>query len=194
MLKNKEYKLVIQINKDVCDFEREFIAYVTGILDDVQMDGDGYAIEEQKAFWKEEFNLNNFSGQNMYNGKSSYISFSAVDENEREFFEFNNFVDYLDKNKIPTEYNLYADFLRFICRDDDIEAWHQSFYGDDWSSEYPLKDKSGNDINCLIIYLKKELDSKWENILIKRILKYLNYDVQEIILLDQNNNIIKKFI
>ena len=48
------YTLEVECNSYWGSFEREFIAYSMGILDDVQMDID-FAEEERTMFWKEVF-------------------------------------------------------------------------------------------------------------------------------------------
>lgn len=174
MQQSKSYKLLIQTDKYVGDFERELVSYVTGILDDAQLKADNHAVAFQNAFWKDEFGIDNFSASDMYNGKSSCVSFSILDEDDnKDILIFDKDIIYLDADKIPNQYDLYTDYLKFICRDDDIEAYHLSFYTDGYSGDYLTNAPSEFDMDCVLIHLKQSIvNTKWEQILIQRIIKF----------------------
>lgn len=172
----KNYEFIIQTDSYTGNFVREFIGYVIGILDDVQM-GINHSEEYRSMFWREEFNLNNYSGQEMYNGVDS------SDNQTENYIEFHNYLNYL-----PNGYDLYEKFLKYTFQT--CDDWKQhTFYHIESLSKY-LDNESFNSSTCdsIIIQLKKPLDEKWEKIIVNRTIKFFDKNVRQDI---ENNNIQK---
>jgi hypothetical protein len=151
------------------NFDREFVAYITGLLTSVQLSIDyeetkphpaygyngkstnEYRPQLSRKFWEEEFGLDacatDFYIEKVYN--------CSWDQTRIPF------VEYIDASKLPEGYSVYK-YLRHVFEEvDDWSEW--TFHNIGWS-----KTRGVNNCDMLTIYLKDDVDDQTLELLKRR--------------------------
>lgn len=169
------YSLVIRTDSYTGNFERELIAYVFGILDEVQTDID-YGTSYIKAFWNKmsRYECDDYEGYKKYiekhNSNSALDSISRVENSGDSEVDdiLNSIKSIIGVEKKVDEYaDLYKNYLCTTYRV--VDDWEQdTFY---YIDRY---DKSSQ-CDCVVVQLQKPLDEKYEDLIINRIKSFF-YD------------------
>lgn len=179
------YTIEVECNSYWGNFEREFIAYSMGVLDEVQMHID-HSDYERMLFWHDIF-------PTLIEEKFSGIAPGLK--------------DYLlpDMEWCEENYELLKEFLLETVQE--CDDWYQlTFYGIDWEalrghSLYGIGEQFKK--NILYIQLAKPLTPYWENIIIprmklffqQRIYKWMDKDAKliSIKMYDKDHNLVKEY-
>lgn len=176
------YTIEVECTSYWGNFEREFIAYSMGVLDEVQMHID-HAEEQRVLFW-----WNNFPDL-----------MATAEFKKGEEYKLPD-MEWCEEN-----YELLKEFLLETVQDVD-DWWQLTFYAIDWDALhgrtlYGIGDKFKK--NILKIQLTKPLTPYWENIIIprmklffqQRIYKWMDKDAKliSIKLYDKDHNLVKEY-
>ena len=176
------YTIEVECNTYWGNFEREFIGYSMGVLDEVQMHID-FAEEQRILFW-----WNNFP---------DLMATTAFKKGEEYKLP--------DMEWCEENHELLKEFLLETVQDVD-DWWQLTFYDIDWDALrgctlYGIGDEFKK--NILKIQLAKPLTPYWENIIIprmklffqQRIYKWMDEDAKliSIKMYDKDHNLVKEY-
>lgn len=179
------YTLEVECNSYWGNFEREFIAYSMGALDEVQMYIE-HCDEQLEMFWKDIFP--HIMSEQFSGPPEGLHDYNLPD------------MEWLEEN-----YELMKEFLLETVQDVD-DWWQLTFYAIDWDALrgrtlYGIGDEFKK--NILKIQLTKPLTPYWENIIIprmklffqQRIYKWMDKDAKliSIKLYDKDHNLVKEY-
>lgn len=186
------YRLCIHTDDYTGNFERELVGYCFGVL-------DGQTEENLDEFDPDDYCKHWFFQDVMARSEKQYYLDLSKDFKDKTGYD--DLLNY-QQNPLVIQY-LFETFQ-------EVDDWEQfTFY---YISQYfKDKDKPWN-CNCLYVQLDKPLNDIWENIILRRIVKFFNderirheeygclqfadWDKRHLIsieLIDENDNIIKEY-